>query len=148
MIRPIQGKNLLLIVGVILIVIVGLRSFGQQGREREDAPKNLKVFAKTTSGEEIKKIMKTYTKSLGVKCDHCHVGKQQEGRPFPKFDFASDEKPEKEIARKMIVMVDSINLNFLGKIKIDDIDAEKITCVTCHMGNLKPLVSVDSLMKK
>ena len=140
------GKKILLIIAMMLIVIIGSSTFGQQGRDQEAPPKNLKVLPKNLSVDDVKKIMKTFTKSLGVKCDFCHVGVPQEGKPFPKFDFAADDKPEKNIARKMIAMVDSININYISQ--MGEPDFEQITCVTCHMGNVKPMVSVDSLMRK
>jgi hypothetical protein len=59
--------------------------------------------------------------ALGVRCDFCHV----------QGDFASDEKPHKEIARKMIVMAREINANFPdGKMHV--------TCYTCHRGSEEP----------
>ncbi len=146
MIRLVPGKKNLFIVAILLTIIIAIRTFGQQGRPQEEPPKNLKVLPKDMSVEEVKKIMKVFTKSLGVKCEFCHVGKPQEDKPWPKFEFASDDKPEKNIARKMMAMVDSINLNFISK--MGEPDFEQITCVTCHMGNEKPMVSVDSLMKK
>ncbi len=141
-------KKLLVVVAILCMTIVVANSFPQQKQEHEEpAPKNLKVLPKTTTGEEVRQIMKTYSRSLGVRCNHCHAGKKQEGDPFMRMDFAADAKPEKEIARKMMVMVDSINTVFLSKMSGED-DFEKISCVTCHMGNLKPMVSVDSLPQK
>lgn len=134
-------------IAILASAIFGIKSFAQQQqREKEEPPKNLKVLPKNTSGDDVHKLMRTFSRSLGVRCDHCHVGTPQEGKPFPKFDFASDDKPEKNIARKMMVMVDSINNSFIAKMGADDF--EHISCVTCHMGNLKPMVSVDSLPKK
>ncbi|MGD0365264.1 MAG: c-type cytochrome, partial [Bryobacteraceae bacterium] len=62
--------------------------------------------------------------ALGVRCDFCHV----------QGDFASDEKPHKEIARKMIVMAREINAKFPdGKMHV--------TCYTCHRGAEEPATS-------
>ena len=95
------------------------------------------------SGEELHKIMRTYAISLGVHCNFCHA--MQQGSDKPRMDFTSDEKPEKDIARGMIRMVDSINhmIDGIGNNKL-----EHITCVSCHNGNITPLVSTDSLVKK
>ena len=138
-----RKKNLITII-IIFTIIFGIKTSGQQ-KEQEEPPKNLKILPKTMSVEEVKQVMKVFTKSLGVKCDFCHVSHPQEGQPFPKFEFASDDKPEKEIARKMMVMVDSINANFITK--MGEPDFENVTCVTCHMGKVKPTFSVDSLKK-
>lgn len=147
MTKALKNNNKLIVITMIMAFVVGIRTFGQQDRPREEPPpKNLTVLPKSTSGADVKKIMKVFTKSLGVKCDFCHVGVPQEGKPYPKFDFAADDKTEKKIARKMMAMVDSININFISK--MGESDFEQITCVTCHMGHSKPMVSVDSLMTK
>jgi len=82
-------------------------------------PKNLKVLK--VSGAEIMPIMHSFSAGLGVKCDFCHV----------QGDFASDDNPHKEIARKMIVMAQQVNSNFPdGKMHV--------TCYTCHRGEKEP----------
>lgn len=82
-------------------------------------PKNLKVLKVPHS--ELIPLMRSYTVALGVKCDACHV----------QGNFASDEKPMKEMARKMIVMADEINAKFPdGKVHV--------TCYTCHRGEEEP----------
>jgi hypothetical protein len=139
-------NKVIAVMAAVFVILVCLKSFAHQRPDQDEPPKNLKVLPKDMSGDEVKKIMKVFTKSLGVKCDHCHVGTPQPDKPFPKFDFASDQKPEKEIARRMMLMVNDINMNHISK--MDDGDLEHVTCVTCHMGNLKPVVTVDSLMKK
>src|SRR4051812_18353993 len=98
-------KKLIVIVSLSLVVII-VQSSAQQKRDKDDKAKNLKVLSKNLSDEEIHTIMRGYAKSLGVRCGFCH--KHDEASP-PKFDFASDEKNEKLVARKMIKMVDAIN---------------------------------------
>src|SRR5436190_9467245 len=67
--------------------------------EDDDKPQNLKVLSKKMSEEDLHALMRTYAKSLGVRCNHCHA----QSKDDPKhLDLASDEKPQKEIARKMI----------------------------------------------
>ncbi len=80
-------------------------------------PKNLKLLDPST----LMPTMMSFKAALGVECSFCHV----------MGDFASDEKPTKEMARKMIVMTRSINANFPdGKIHV--------TCYTCHRGSTEP----------
>ena len=74
---------------------------------------------------------------LGVRCVHCHVG--EEGKPLSTFDFASDAKKEKLVARKMLNMVHRINSEDFG---IKDFKDVKVTCYTCHRGATKPLTAV------
>ena len=47
--------------------------------------------------------MRTFTVALGVQCTHCHAGTP------PQLNYPSDEKPTKDVARKMIHMVMHIN---------------------------------------
>ena len=93
------------------------------------------------SDDELHALMKVYAKSLGVKCNHCHAPLKSNPE---KLDFASDEKPEKTIARKMIKMTADINKKYIKKFG----DLEEVKCVTCHNGHIKPLNNVDSLMVK
>ena len=89
---------------------------GQKGGERP-APKNLKLL----KPEDIRPMMAAFNVAMGGKCTGCHV----EG------DFASDDKKDKETARRMITMTREINLNFSdGK--------EHVTCFTCHRGSEHP----------
>jgi len=112
----------------------------------EEKPVNLKVLPKNTSDEEVHKIMREYARSLGVRCGFCHAqgGVGPDGKQ--KLDFASDEKEEKHIAREMMKMVEAINRKYIDRIG-DDNPLEHVTCVTCHMGRVKPIVSTDSLKK-
>jgi hypothetical protein len=134
---------------IVLIVFQSQWLSGHQGPPQQQPPQkheehHLKVLPKNISDEELIGLMKVWSRSLGVKCGACHVS--QPGTP-PKFDFASDAKPEKQIAREMVKMSTAINEKYIQKIgKKNNMQLENITCVSCHMGHLKPIVSVDSLM--
>jgi len=92
----------------------------KKGKGPPQPPRNLKVL-KATTGQEVGQIMRTFTAGLGVQCNYCHVQ-----------DRASDENPKKDVARKMITMVEKINTdNFTdGKMHV--------TCYTCHRGEAEP----------
>ena len=77
-------------------------------------PKNLKVLPP----ENIIRTMQAFTRSLGVKCDHCHV----------QGDFASDDNPKKIIARNMIQLTAVIRES--GKIP----EGKGVGCFSCHRG--------------
>ena len=96
--------------------------------------KNLQVFPKDIGRPELMSNMKLFAQSLGVRCTHCHVG--TEGQPLSTFDFASDAKPAKATARKMLAMVHRINEQDFG---VKDFKEVKVTCFTCHRGATKPL---------
>jgi len=98
--------------------------------------KNLQVLPKDSSRVQLLPTMKFFAQSLGVRCTYCHVG--TEGQPLSTFDFASDAKPTKLIARKMLAMVHRINQQDLGVTDPKDL---KVTCYTCHRGSTKPLTT-------
>ena len=99
--------------------------------------KNLQVFPKDIGRPELISNMKFFAQSLGVRCTHCHVG--TEGQPLSTFDFASDAKPTKLIARKMLAMVHRINEQDFG---VKDFKDVRVTCYTCHRGATKPLTAL------
>ncbi len=93
---------------------------------------NLKVLPKNISSHDLQKIMvDDFEDGLGVACNFCHSADKTTGV----LDFASDAKPEKEIARSMMRMTIGINKKYF-KIKHPMIgtDALTITCNTCHNG--------------
>jgi len=71
-----------------------------------------------------------------VRCTYCHVG--EEGKPLSTFDFASDAKEKKKIARDMLRMAHRLNTDLPG---ITGDPSARITCYTCHRGSTKPLVT-------
>ena len=103
---------------------------GKNATEVESQWENLKVLPKDISEADLKALMREYNASLGVKCNHCHAP-NAEG----KMDFASDAKKEKEYARHMITMTGEINKKHFN---YDPADKNKVTCFTCHQGNVKP----------
>jgi hypothetical protein len=72
-----------------------------------------------------------------VRCTFCHVG--TDGQPLSTFDFPSDAKPEKATARRMLIMVQQINLQGFG---LTDASKAKVTCFTCHRGSPHPATEV------
>jgi hypothetical protein len=106
-------------------------------------PKNLKVLPRHISPQDLMMTMRTFSRSLGVRCGFCHAMKPAPAGERPEPDFASDAKDEKRNARKMITMTADINKKYLRKI---DRNFE-VACVSCHRGNVKPMISVDSLPK-
>lgn len=101
-------------------------------------PTNLQVLPKNLTGQQVHEIMEGWAGSLGAHCDTCHAadpnGKTMpNGRP--RLDFALDTKPEKRTARLMYKMTNDINDNYVSM--VDDGTA-KVTCGTCHRGQLKP----------
>ena len=76
---------------------------------------NLTVLPKTISKDDLLKVMRNFTDGLGVRCDFCHV--EEKDQSTRKFDFSSDDKDNKKIARVMLKMVNNINGDYLSQIK-------------------------------
>lgn len=86
----------------------------------EQVFKNIQVL-KGMPAPELMSTMRSFTRSLGVKCGFCHV----------MGAFEKDDKQEKQTARKMILMAHQINAdNFNGHMRV--------TCWTCHRGSSEP----------
>ena len=99
--------------------------------------KNLQVLPADISREQLFATMKGFAQGLGVRCSHCHVG--EEGQPLSTYDFASDAKREKRVARAMLRMTMAINRDTLPAIA--DLNDAHVTCFTCHRGAVKPLTA-------
>jgi hypothetical protein len=100
--------------------------------------KSLNVLPKTISRADLLNTMKTFSQSLGVRCTHCHVG--EEGKPLSTFDFASDKKANKAIARDMLRLVNRLNTKDLPA--IGGLESPQVTCYTCHRGSKEPAKAV------
>jgi hypothetical protein len=91
---------------------------------------NVKVLTGLTvpAFEQEMQLMTSY---LGVTCGYCHEGRR---------NFASEAKPQKLTARRMLEMTRGINQQFFPNFKPGDEESilGKVTCFTCHQGNAKP----------
>lgn len=102
-------------------------------------PTNLQVLDKKMVNRDLFEIMKGFTQSLGVRCQHCHVYTGDNPNNLAAFDFASDDKPTKRTARTMMRMTASINTEHLKGIgETPPAGEARVTCYTCHRGETKP----------
>ena len=85
----------------------------------EQKYKNIQLL-KGIPSERLTKIMFSFKASLGVDCTYCHI----------KDQFEKDDKPAKQVARKMIQLVRDTNTK-LGSMT-------HVTCFTCHRGQTRP----------
>jgi len=98
--------------------------------------RNLKVLPKDISTKDLSRIMiDDFEDGLGVSCGFCHAEEKNSHR----LDYASDAKPEKQIARLMMQMTMGINQKYfkLRHPVIGD-STLAITCITCHNGQPRP----------
>jgi TolA-binding protein len=101
-----------------------------------DSLVNTKVIPHNTPVPQVLGLMRTISGDLGVRCQFCHVGK--EGQPLTQFDFASDDKRTKQVARQMMLMLQEINRR-LDTIPARPTPALQATCATCHRGLSRPV---------
>jgi hypothetical protein len=97
---------------------------------------NLQVLPKDISPKALQHIMvDEFQDALGVGCNFCHA--QEKGSLH--LDYASDEKPEKEIARSMMRMAMDINKKYfeVENPLIGD-SLMTVSCNTCHHGAAHP----------
>jgi len=110
------------------------RIAGSESKPAGQVFENIELF-KQVPAERLLRIMEMgFSKSLGVKCDHCH----------DTSNFAADSKDEKKIARQMFRMVGEINGNQLKKIEGLKSKDPVVNCTTCHRGEKKPATEMRS----
>lgn len=138
-----KNKILPLLSGIgFLMVVIALFAFKANSSEKygytaQPPWDNLKVLPKDISKDSLEFLMNNYSKSLGVKCNHCHMPSKSDPK---KLDFASDAKIEKEIARGMITMTNGLNEDFF-KPHFPDPKPKQVNvvnCVMCHRGTTNP----------
>ena len=105
---------------------------GRENMPAESVFKNIKIFKGVPAGRVVRIMNAGFSRSLGVSCGFCHVP--------PKWDV--DDKPEKETARLMFAMVQTINRDYMSKVPPDSARTGPavVNCMTCHMGNPKPVL--------
>jgi len=138
-----KSRFLMLSAAILFVVCIGLVAFAPGGQASNQQPvaapaektveqvqKNIKVLNGLPQSQLIP-VMNFMSSSLGVRCTYCHINKDG------KWDFVTDEKPEKNSAREMIKMVLAVNKDtFRGN--------TEVSCYTCHRGRTNP-ASVPSL---
>ncbi len=116
--------------GMVIFVILGIAATHFPDR-------NLKVLPKDISDEKLDSIMHTYSKALGVTCDFCHTA--QSNVP-DSLNYASDQNPMKEEARKMMRLTIGINKEYFY---FDSTRRPEylnvVTCITCHRRDPMPV---------
>jgi photosynthetic reaction center cytochrome c subunit/tetratricopeptide repeat protein len=107
-----------------------------QGKFPPDSLVNVKVIPKNTPMREVIAMMRNFAGNLGVRCTYCHVG--EESIPLSAYDFVSDEKRPKQVARMMLQMINAINGQHLSNVPGRSSPELTVTCETCHRGVARP----------
>jgi hypothetical protein len=106
-----------------------LRSIaGRENQPAESVFKNIKIFKGVPAGRLVNIMNMGFGRSLGVSCGFCHVP--------GKWDL--DDKQEKNTARLMYAMVQTINRDYLSKVPTDRGQPPSAGCFTCHRGSPQP----------
>lgn len=120
-------------VAITVVVFIGIRLASAQTASQEkpllaeQAFKNIQVF-KGLPVDDFMETMGIMAASLDFDCSDCHVGAGTD-----QVDWPADT-PRKQMARKMVLMVENINKsNFGGR--------QVVTCWTCHRNRDKPLIT-------
>lgn len=121
---------------VLALVVTSANAFAQAGKFPPDTLVNTKVFPHSTPVPQVLGMMRNIAGDLGVRCQFCHVGK--EGQPLSQFDFASDDKRTKLVARQMMFMLQEVNRR-LDTIPTRPSPGVQATCATCHRGLSRPV---------
>ena len=133
------SKKLTISAGLFGVMALGIAASMPQERQ---PPKlvNIKVFPKNIPYRVLDHTMDVWAASLGVHCNFCHARDAQTN----KMDFASDTKPEKEMARHMFQMMNKINKKFFKaeKDSLGMVMTTGINCNTCHHGIAHPEVKI------
>src|SRR5256712_1643583 len=114
------------VVWLFSVPVIGAQEpSGQRPPMAEEIFKNVQIL-KGIPVDQFMGTMGFFSASTGLNCTDCHVdGSAGEWARY------ADEKALKQMARKMMLMVDSINkTNFAGR--------PVITCNTCHRGSAHP----------
>jgi hypothetical protein len=95
-----------------------------QDKPAEEVYKNIQVLKGMPAGR-LMPAMNFFARSLGVRCDHCHVPGA----------FDKDDKPTKLTARKMYEMV---------RLSNKELGSNRVSCFMCHRGHVQPEPPPDS----
>lgn len=107
---------------------------------------NLQVLDKSIDAEELASTMREIKNAIGSErgCLFCHVGESR--APLSTWDFASDAKVEKQVARQMMRMVRATNAEYLQKLPGRS-NPVTVTCRTCHASRPRPIPLEDLLIE-
>jgi hypothetical protein len=136
--RSIPGFSV--VCGALVVCLLSVSVAGRQAPDTAQAPLAEDVFTNITvlRGIPVDQFMGTmgfYASSLGLNCTDCHTA--ESGGSWAAY---ADDTPLKQMARRMTVMVQTLNkTNFGGR--------QVVTCNTCHRGVQRPNVmpSLDAL---
>ena len=94
--------------------------------------KNITQYKGVTAGRLLRIMELGFTRSLGVKCTHCHIA----------GEWDREDKATKQTAREMSKMVTVINGELLKNIPNLRSSNPAVNCTTCHRGQIRPALEL------
>jgi len=129
------------LLALVVVTLAFVPPVAAQGWQWPEEPENLKVL-EGFSGQRLAPVMRGFTRALGVRCSHCHVG--EDGASLSTYDFAADDKAAKRTARTMLRMLGVIN-DSLATIEPSGDRRVNMWCHTCHRGRPRPMTLEEEL---
>ncbi|MFQ5528823.1 MAG: c-type cytochrome [Gemmatimonadota bacterium] len=130
-------KTMCTLMAATFLIIHATPVAAQQWSWPEE-PENLEIL----TARQLRPVMRGFTRALGVRCSHCHVG--EEGQPLSTYDFPSDEKLAKNTARTMLRLLGDINTR-LDEVEPSGDQRVNMWCHTCHRGRPRPMTIEEEL---
>ncbi len=138
-----RSANPIRLIPVLLLTLVGLGIPAFLEAQIPEEYSNLQVLEPDISRGELVGVMRAFAGGLGVRCNFCHLG--EDPNDLTGYDWASDEREVKGVARRMMQMVADINEEHLpGAGRAAGVQVE---CATCHGGVRIPIQISDLLLQ-
>ena len=135
--------RLLFAVTLGAVTLAASAAVAQPAPQQPPPLTNLQLYPKDTPRPQLVATMQGFVQALGVQsaggCGYCHAG------TAPAFDFASDAKPAKTVARKMILMAREITAKLPEITGKPAAEVTGLRCATCHRGVAIPKLLPDIL---
>jgi hypothetical protein len=151
-------RGSLLFVAVMVTPSAFARQRGAAAANAPVAHENLKILPSDIPQPQLLQTMQGFAQALGVQCGYCHVsapapeggrgaagGRGRGQAAPPQFNFPSDEKPTKKVAREMMTMVRDLNARVPAAVGKAANAAVSVQCITCHRGVATPRQLADVL---
>jgi photosynthetic reaction center cytochrome c subunit len=136
------GRTVLSIVGATIVCLMGVVSAGGQATPRriaEVTPEEKPLMAEQVfknvqllKGISVKEFMETmgfFAAATNKTCTTCHG--DESGGSWERY---ADDPPQKQTARKMMLMVDALNRTYFG-------GKREVTCYSCHRNAERPKIT-------
>jgi hypothetical protein len=105
------------------------RIAGKEQAPAESVFQNIKMLKGIPASQLLTIMNEGFGHGLGVSCGFCHVPGQ----------WASDQKPNKDVARDMVLLVGRLNTDLKAMRNLPDTNPT-VGCVTCHRSQQKPVL--------